>query len=128
MLGHGVKAAPKVLGKSAALKAKPLAAHQLSHRVARQALALTHAALAELARRDAGMRSHYNALMDTVMVELAKLTQLALNEENYSPITSQFKSAEGKLRSAYEQAKQTIAGMNDAAAILGAFAAIVDAF
>ncbi|MER9655988.1 hypothetical protein NKJ26_21200 [Mesorhizobium sp. M0152] len=106
-----------------------LAVPQLTNKGAAQALAATHSALAELARRNPARRAHYAELMHATLMELAQATQLDLNTQGqrYQPITQELKAVAASLKAAYQQAKQTITNMNNAAAILSAFAAIVGA-
>ncbi|MGF7004623.1 hypothetical protein [Aminobacter sp. BE322] len=131
LLSHGVSVAPQAFeaatGHARAVALNLVVERSLSNKAAREALASTHSALAELSRRNPGMRPHYNRLMDVVLVELAKLTQIALDSENYQPLTDAFKGAKAKLDDAYQQARKTIAGMKNATAILAAFGALVGA-
>jgi hypothetical protein len=129
LLSHGVSSAPHAFAQAAVLpRSRARRGRSLSNKAAREALGATHSALAELARRAPSMAAHYSALMDVVIVELAKLTQIGLDSEDYRPVTAAFSGAKKKLDSAYAQAKKTITSMKNAAAILTAFSALVGAF
>lgn len=98
---------------------------------ASKALAATHSALAELARRASSgqERVGYKRLMDIVLGELKAVVQKILDAEGarYRPITDELRSAAADLSNAYQRARKTISHLNNAADMLAAFGSIVSA-
>lgn len=97
---------------------------------AAKSLAAAHASLAELARRATGSeRRRYSGLMDIVLAELKAVTQKILDRQGgaYVPLIPQFRTATAELKQAYQSAQQTISDINNAAALLTAFGALVSA-
>lgn len=97
---------------------------------AADALALTHSALAQLARRATGpKRVEYKALMDVVLAELKVVTQAILDHlgQMYRPMTSALKAASAKLAAAYKSAQDTISGLSNAATLLSGFGSLISA-
>jgi hypothetical protein len=95
-----------------------------------KALAAAHASLAELARQATGSeRRRYSGLMDIVLAELKVVTQKILDRQGgaYVPLTSQLRAATAELRQAYQRAQQKISDLNNAAALLTAFGALISA-
>ncbi|MBZ9959321.1 hypothetical protein [Mesorhizobium sp. BR1-1-14] len=104
---------------------------RMSFEQASKALAATHSALAELARRATSDRERvrYKRLMDTVLAELKAVVQRILDTQGaqYRPLTAALRAAASDLSSAYQRARQTISNINNAADLLTAFGSIVSA-
>lgn len=104
---------------------------QLTLRQAQLALSATHKALGELARRanPGSERRGYVVLMRNVLSELREVTQRLLNAQgtDYKPITGALRASSGSLSDALKRAQQTISHLNNAAAMLRSFSAIVSA-
>ncbi|WP_136658381.1 hypothetical protein [Nitratireductor sp. XY-223] len=112
-------------------EARPRGGSQLSLQEASKALAATHSALAELARRSNSdrERARIGRMMDAVMDELRAVAQEILNREGerYRPITPTLRAAAKDLSDVHKKARRTIAHLNNAANLLKAFGSIVSA-